>query len=165
MKIFPLALLFFCSILSAQELSSPTQNGIKVAAPSVSDDEIIEEIHSELVYPGCESFIDFGNEALKNCFHEKIRKEIHDGLAYHASELVELEENQFHSTVKFVVNKEGGISEIEITTSHPEFRRVMKEVMLKIASRVKNIQPAKLENGQAVKSLFSVPVRFVFSSE
>ena len=150
------------SFVQAQNDTIPVQMG-------VSGEEILptemefEEVYQELIYPGCESFIEQGNEALKSCFHQKIRKEIHDGLQNYLIYIDDAETTEFHSNLKFVINKEGKIVAAEVNAAHPQFKAIVKKSINSIAEKKTGIIPAKNSNGEPINVLFRVPVSLIFS--
>jgi hypothetical protein len=162
MKNLTIFLFLLCVWGKAQERNPPVQIG-------VSGEEIIpakmefEEVYQELIYPGCESFIEQGNEALKSCFHQKFRKEIHDVLQTYLIYIDDSETTEFHSNLKFVINKEGKIERAEVNAAHPQFKAIVNKSINTIAEKKTGIIPAKNSNGEPINVLFRIPVSLIFS--
>jgi hypothetical protein len=162
MKILFFLIFLSFSFVQAQDDTLPVPVGVsgEISVPSEIEEE---EVFYEIIYPGCESFIEQGNEALKTCFHQKIRQEIHDVLVNYIGDIDDSSATEFHSKLKFIINIEGKIVDAEVNASDPEFRFIVQKTIHKIAERNTGIIPAKNKKGDSINSLFRVPVSLVFS--
>lgn len=114
----------------------------------------IREVEQFAVFPGCEEKT--SKEDLQKCFSQKISQLLADEL----SDIRYSVEGEFKSRVQFVVSKEGKIVEIKPMAGGNEIFNVkVVEAMQRISNRVK-IQPAKLDDGTVVNTIFQLPILY-----
>ncbi len=122
------------------------------------------QVSEMAVYPGCEKFK--GDKTkLQKCLSDKLSSELGDQLSDFADVLNDRGETSAVAKLQFVIDKSGRIIQVQPMKGGSvelgkESEKALQRIASRLASRGKNIQPAKLEDGSPVNLVFQLPVRY-----
>lgn len=119
------------------------------------------------IFPGCENVDPSDKAKLTQCMSQKLNEQLGDYLSNFSDKFADDGFSTAYAKVRFVVNKEGKIIEVEAlqdsTTSEANRRlgKASEIALVKFASKLPHIHPALLEDdGTPVNLQFDLPVTF-----
>ncbi|MUP44511.1 energy transducer TonB [Gramella sp. BOM4] len=110
---------------------------------------IIEEVP---IFPGCEGFKD--NRMRKSCMSSEISDFVNRNFNTGLGEELGLTGTNL-VVVKFVINEEGRVEQIQTRAPHPELEKEARRVI----SKLPEMKPGR-QRGKAVPVSYSIPIRF-----
>jgi hypothetical protein len=160
LKTFITILLFFLTVIS---------NAQEEAKSDLS--YTLKEVSKMAVYPGCEKMKANDNNALLNCFAEKLHAEFSKRLQPYVAQFEKEGFVSAVSKIRFKVTKEGKLEGIyplqrkNISQVDLKLDQISVQIFENVAQNLKRIEPAKIENSVAVNLQFDLPVTLKVSNE
>lgn len=119
----------------------------------------VNRVDQMAVYPGCEEFTG-DKQQLINCFGQRISKDVIEFLDTEYPVTAEtIDKNRVAAKIEFEIDTDGNIVNITSTHGDKAFENQAVDAFIKLASKMKSenihIIPAKMENDQAVKLVFT----------
>lgn len=94
------------------------------------------------------------NEALKNCFEEKIKNHIKQNLIYQKEALTKMIQGQV--VIEITIEESGAINEYKLLSSaHP----LLDKEAMRVAKLIPNMKPGMIK-GKAVRTIYKIPFNF-----
>lgn len=161
-KIFSYLLALSFGISAAQEITE----SVDLVTYTLND------VRTMAIYPGCEKINSSNKDALTRCLSENLNANISKRIQPF---IVQFEKEGFvkaASKIRFVISKEGKIERIyplqrkhHISEIESKLDQISVQIFENISKNIKRIEPAKLENSEAVDLQFDLPIKFSVATE
>ncbi len=117
------------------------------------------QVSEMAIFPGCEEVTE--KSLLTKCFARKMNELLVGKLEDFAQEMENLKISTAHTKLQFVVDKKGKLTQIKaMEGGTPILGEASLKAMNEIATEIKPIRPALLEDGSPVNLVFQLPVRY-----
>jgi beta-lactamase regulating signal transducer with metallopeptidase domain len=112
------------------------------------------QIKKPPVFPGCENIIEA--DEIKQCFSKNINQFIADNFNKELSKELNLPPGKKRILLKFIINKNGDITDIVCRAPHPK----LKEEAIRIIKALPKMQAGLAKSGKKVNVRYNLPIIF-----